>query len=322
MMYNARTNREINPAVMPAGWVDKGKYGMFSIYPGSTEKAGFMAKFPAYNDKANVKEILCFLLSNYVAYERGLKCDQSAMEVLKCGKQYNAKYREAGLHYTIGSIPRPFYSMLQNSLQCLPIKKMSHLAYYALTAFYYAPDRIVSRMCDRISKLKHPEEPKAANRYVILQAMIPEATSKRIHAYASSTGMSVNELMCTVLSPVCMSKKERMEDNRPISRVFSLYRIMRQKNTPFDGDNLVSLYVFVGNGHDKKYLRKFLDRRNIAKSEILRMAVRTLEYVILNSWKLAKKVQYVQDEPEEEADEMNYVYSRMERMDFYRSIYK
>lgn len=163
---------------------------------------------------------------------------------------------------------------------------------------------------------------KVVDRYVLLQSMIPEKSLREIQTYAHKAGMTANELMCIVLREVCMSQKERKENSCPASRIFNLYRIMRQRKDVFTGNNLVSLYVFVGDEHDKKYLLKFLSRRGIARSEILRMSVRALEYVVGNSRKLAKKVQYVQDEPEEEADEMSYVYSRMERMDFYRSLYK
>lgn len=163
---------------------------------------------------------------------------------------------------------------------------------------------------------------KAAERYVILQTMIPEKIMSDIRFCARNAGMTVNELMCLVLREVCVSVKERTDDCHPLGRVFSLYRIMSQAKDIYRGDDLVRLYVFVGGEREKKYLLKFLGRRNIARSEMLRKAVRALEFVIKNSGKLAKKVRYVQDDPEEEADEMSYVYSRMERMDFYRSIYR
>lgn len=322
MMYNARTNKEIHPAVMPAGWKDNGKCGAFTIYPGSKVLSGFKARIRMYDNKTNQKEIICFLLSNYIAHEKGLKAEPTAMNVFGYGKKYLPKYREPGIHYTIGGIPRPFYLMARNSLPQLPIKKASHLIYYIMTAFYNAPDRITDRMCERIESLKHPNDLKVADRYVILQSLIPEKTLNEIQAYAHNAGMTANELMCVVLREICMSKKERKENSHPVSRIFNLYRIMRQKKDVFTGDNLSSLYISVGDEHDKKYLLKFLSRRNITRSEILRMAVRALEYVVRNSGKLAKKIQYVQGEPEEEVDEMSYVYSRMERMDFYRSIYR
>lgn len=163
---------------------------------------------------------------------------------------------------------------------------------------------------------------KVAERYVILQTMIPEKIMSDIRFCARNAGMTVNELMCLVLREVCVSMKERTDDCHPLGRVFSLYRIMSQAKDMYRGDDMVRLYVFVGGEREKKYLLKFLGRRNIARSEMLRKAVRALEYVIKNSGKLAKKVRYVQDDPEEEVDEMSYVYSRMERMDFYRSIYR
>lgn len=166
---------------------------------------------------------------------------------------------------------------------------------------------------------------KAAERYVILQTMIPENIMSDIRFCARNAGMAVNELMCLVLREVCVSVKERTDDCHPLGRVFSLYRIMSQAKDVYRGEDLVRLYVFVGGEREKKFLLKFLSRRNIARSEMLRKAVRALVYVIKNSGKLAKKVRYVQDDPEEEVDEvdeMSYVYSRMERMDFYRSIYR
>lgn len=163
---------------------------------------------------------------------------------------------------------------------------------------------------------------KVAERYVILQTMIPEKIMSDIRFCARNARMTVNELMCLVLREVCVSVKERTDDCHPLGRVFSLYRIMSQAKDMYRGDDMVRLYVFVGGEREKKYLLKFLGRRNIARSEMLRKAVRALEYVIKNSGKLAKKVRYVQDDPEEEVDEMSYVYSRMERMDFYRSIYR
>lgn len=163
---------------------------------------------------------------------------------------------------------------------------------------------------------------KAAERYVILQTMIPEKIMSDIQFCARNAGMTVNELMRLVLREVCVSVKERTDDCHPLGRVFSLYRIMSQAKDVYRGEDLVRLYVFVGGEHEKKYLLKFLGRRNITRSEMLRKAVRALEFVIKNSGKLAKKVRYVQDDPEEEADEMSYVYSCMEKMDFYRSIYR
>ena len=322
MMYNARTNKEIHPAVMPAGWKDNGKCGAFTIYPGSKVLSGFKARIRMYDNKTNQKEIICFLLSNYIAHEKGLKAEPTAMNILGYGKKYLPKYREHGIHYTIGGIPRPFYLMVRNSLPQLPIKKASHLIYYIMTAFYNAPDRITDRMCERIESLKHPNESKISDRYVILRSLIPDVSLREIQQYAYNAGMTANELICVVLREVCMSKKERKENCHPLSRIFSLYRIMRQEKGVFTDNKLSSLCILIGDEHDKKYLLKFLSRRGLTRSEILRMAVRALEYVIRNSGKLAKKVQYVQEEPEEEADEMSYVYSRMERMDFYRSIYR
>lgn len=163
---------------------------------------------------------------------------------------------------------------------------------------------------------------KVAERYVILQTMIPEKIMSNIRFCARNAGMTVNELMCLVLREICMSMKERTDDCHPLGRVFSIYRIMSQAKDVYRGEDLVRLYVFVGGEREKKYLLNFLGRRNIARSEMLRKAVRALVYVIKNSGKLAKKVRYVQDDPEEEVDEMSYAYSRMERMDFYRSIYR
>lgn len=322
MMYNARTNREIHPAVMPAGWKDNGECGMFTVYPESKALSCFKARVRMYDNKVNQKEIICFLLSNYIAYEKGLKADPTAMNVLKYGKKYFPKYREPGIHHTIGSIPRPFYSMVRNSLPQLSIKKASHLVYYTMTAFYNAPDRITDRMCERIESLKHPNKSKISGKYVILQSLVPDNILKNIRSYAHNAGMTVNELMCVVLQEVCMSKKERKENCHPLNRIFNLYRIMRQEKGVFTGNKLSCLYILVGDEHDKRYLSKFLSRRGLSKSEILRKAVRALEYVIGNRDKLSRKVQYVPDEPEEESDEVDYMYSRMERMDFYRSIYR
>ena len=61
MLYNARSNKEINPAVMPKGWTDCGnKYKMFNIYPSTKERSCFMAKFAMLKGKISLKETVCF----------------------------------------------------------------------------------------------------------------------------------------------------------------------------------------------------------------------------------------------------------------------
>jgi len=322
MMYDLRTNKEINPAVIPVGWMSKRSYGSLSISLESGEFFDLKAKLRKYNIRINQKEILCFLLSNYVAYVKGLTYDPIAMSVLKYGKEYLSWSREPRVRYSIGSIPKSFHSIVKDNLQQLPIKRMSSLVYYAITAFSYAPDRIINEMCDRIKSLKRPNKLKTADRYMLLKSLIPETLLEEIQTYAHKAGLTVNELMCVVLREACISEKERKENCHPISRLFSICRITKQEKGVFVDNNRVSLCVFICNKYNKECLVEFLSRQRITKSEMLRMAVRALGYVVNNRDKLANKVQYVQEEPEEEADEMSYVYSRMERMDFYRSIYR
>lgn len=322
MAYKTRTNKEINSAVMPAGWVSKWSYSSFTIYLESRELSGLKAKLHKCKIMANQKEIICFLLSNYVAHIKGLKCDPVAMSVLKYGKVDTSRSLEPKTRYMIKSIPRSFHSMIKSNLHGLPIKKMGNLTYYAMSAFYYAPSQITRRMCDHIKSLKRPDKLKTADNFILLRSLIPENLLDKISIYAQNAGVTVNELMCVVLRETCTPNKVREENIHPINHIFSLRRIMKQKKEVFADDNRVSLCVFVCNKNGKEYLSEFLSSHGITRSELLRMAVRALEYIIDNSEKLAKKVQYVPEEPEEEVGEMSYVYSRMERMDFYRSIYR
>lgn len=315
-----RTNKEINQAIMPNEWADDGeKYKNFTLHTTVKERSGFMAKFNLYGVRAYKKEIVCFLLSNYIAHERGLSSDGVALEVLAYGKIYHCKYGENNKDFVIGSIPEAFAKVVRQSLPALPMKRIGTLLYFVVSAFYNAPDRVVGQMVKRIETLKNPCE--KVTMYIRLKTMVPEKDYRLIQEYALTNGMQVNTLMRIVLRSVCMSMRDRAEDCSPIANLFSLYRLLRQTGEPFSGERMVPLFVWVSDEREKKYLTKFLHRRGITKSEILRKAVRAFLYVIEHKQAFAGKVQYAADEVEEPED-MEYVYERLARVDFYRGIYK
>ncbi len=321
MLYNARSNKEINPAVMPKGWTDCGnKYKMFNIYPSTKERSCFMAKFAMLKGKISLKETVCFLLSNYIAKEKGLPYDAVALSVLQYGKHRKIGSGKSYSDYSVGSIPEAFHRVVRMSLKQLPIKKANALLYYVVSAFYNAPDGVIERMCRRVEELKNGKM-KTAEKYIVLQSYIPGKEYRCIQRYAVENGMTLNELMMMVLRSVCMSKRERQDDYSPIARLFNLYRIMAQDGNCFKGGELVKLYVFVGDAHDKKYLDKFLRRRNLTRGEILRKAVRAFLYVTAHKEIFVKRVEY-RNEEMEEVDSMEYVYNQLVKLDFYRSIYR
>lgn len=319
-MRYRRTNSEINPAIMPKEWEDDGsKYQKFTLYTTARERAGFMAKFNQYGARAYKKEIVCFLLSNYIAHERGLSSDGVALKVLAYGKKHHCKYGENNKEFIAGSIPEAFSKIVRQSLPELPMKQVGALLYFVVSAFFNAPDRVVGQMVKRIEALKNPCE--KVTMYISLQTTVPEKDYCLIREYALTNGMQVNTLMGIVLRSVCMSMRDRAEDCSPIANLFSLYRLLRQTGEPFSGERMVPLFVWVSDEREKKYLTKFLHRRGITRSEILRKAVRAFLYVIEHKQKFAGKVQYAADEVEEPED-MEYVYEKLARVDLYRGIYR
>lgn len=305
---------------MPEGWVDNGKkYRNFNLRTTVKEIAGFVAKFNIYRNRAYQKEIVCFLLSNYIAHGRGLPSDGVALKVLAYGKIHNCKYGELNKYYVVGSIPEVFAKVARQSLPKLPMKRVGALLYFAVSAFYNAPDRVVEQMIKRIETLKNPNE--KVKMFIPLQTMIPEEEYHVIREYALTNGMKMNDLIGIVLRSVCMSMKDRAEDCSAIAKVFSLHRLLGQTGEPFGGERMVPLFVWVSDEREKKYLTKFLHRRGITRSEILRKAVRAFLYVIEHKQAFAGKVQYAADEMDEPED-MEYVYERLARMDFYRGIYR
>lgn len=319
-MARFRTNKEINQAIMPDGWADDGeKYKNFTLHTTAKERAGFMAKFNLYGVRAYKKEIVCFLLSNYIAHERGLSSDEVALKVLAYGKRYNRTYGENNKDFVVGSIPEAFAKIARQSLPELPMKQVGALLYFVVSAFYNAPDRMAEQMVKRIEALKNPSE--KVTMYISLQTMVPKKDYRLIREYALTNGMQVNTLMRIVLRSVCMSMRDRAEDCSPIAKLFSLDRLLRQDSEPFGGDGMVPLFVWVSDEREKKYLTKFLRRRGITRSEMLRKAVRAFLYVIEHKQAFAGKVQYAADEVKEPED-MEYVYEKLARVDFYRGIYR
>lgn len=316
MLYNRRLNLEINSSIMPDGWEDEGnRYKKFTLYSSRKETIAWMAKFNLYRDRAFQKEIVCFLLSNYISKESGKYYDPVAIEVLRYGKIYSPKIRET--HYLVGSIPEEFYKVVRNSLSILPFKKANALLYYVLTAFNCAPNRVIEKMCKRIEELKNPN--KSDERYVFIQTYVPVEDYQTICNYAYSVGMCINDLLKQLLQVVCMSKKERASTVTPFLRIFNLYRIMKQPASPFVSDRYMSLTAFISDEHDKKYLIKFAKRRKLSKSELLRKAVRAFIEVVNRKKSFMKKVELVSED--DEYDYMEYQYSQLSRADFVRSIY-
>ena len=316
MLYNRRLNLEINSSIMPDGWEDEGnRYKKFTLYPSHKETISWMAKFNLYREKAFQKEIVCFLLSNYISKESGKYYDPVAIEVLRYGKMYSPKIRET--HYLVGSIPEEFYKVVRKSLAILPIKKANALLYYVVTAFYCAPNRVIEKMCKRIEELKNPN--KSDDRYVTIQTYVPLKDYQMICNYSNSVGMCINDLLKQVLRVVCMSKKERASTITPFLRIFNLYRIMKQSAAPFVSERCMSLTAFISDEHDKKYFVKFAKRRKLSKSELLRKAVRAFVEVVDRKKSFMKKVELVSDD--EDYDYTEYQYSQLSRTDFARSIY-
>lgn len=117
-----------------------------------------------------------------------------------------------------------------------------------------------------------------------------------------------------------MSKSDRKYDDSPISRVFNLYRILKQKKEPFVvGSDYRVLFVEITGDREKYYLTKFLRRRGITKTEMMRKAVRALDDVVTHRSRLEKKI--IIEPDEEDENDTDYWYERMARTDFARSIY-
>lgn len=318
-MYNRRLNLEINSAIMPVNWSDDGyKYKKFTLYPSIKERMAFMAKFNLYRKKAFQKEIACFLLSNYIAFHQGKYYNPVAIKVLAYGRKYSPNLRESHSNYLVGSIPEVFYNVVRKALPSLPIKRANALLYYAVTAFYYAPNRLVEKMRKCIGELKNPH--RSNDRYVFINTTVSFIEYHMIRNYATSVGMCINDLLKQLLHVVCMSKKERASTITPFLRIFNLYRIMKQPATPFTSERCMALTAFISDEHDKKYFVKFAKRRKLSKSELLRKAVRAFIEVVNRKESFIKKIELISEEQAEE-DYTEYQYSQLSRSDFVRSIY-
>lgn len=310
-----RTNREINPSIMPAGWKGEKTCTCFTVYLALRERASFMARFAAFRNRIYKSEYVGYAISNYIAFHQGKPYEPLAMEILKYGKAYTIP-KSGYVNYSIGSMSLTFHQVVRRSLTQLPIKKANALLYYAISAFYYAPDNLIDRLCNAINRLKYPYAIKY-NR-LVLQTELPDDVFYRIKQYAGETGMTVSELMRTVLRTVCVSKKKRAEDCSPFARLFNLYRIIKQPSHTFPGSNGAILSIPILDERDRYYLLKFIKRRGLSRKELLRKAVRALIYVFSHKTRFEKRIQYVS---EREIDEGDYYYERLAKMDFARSLY-
>ena len=300
---------------MPAGWLGEKECTCFTVYISVKEKSAFMAKFAIYRDRVYKSEVVGYLISNYIAYHLNKDFDSFAMKVLSFGKLY-VKSSNEYVDYSIGSISLTFHKVVRNSLKQLPIKTANALLYYAISAFYNAPDNVLGKLCTTIEQLKNPVT--KTEKYLTLQTELPDSSFNLIKGYAYNNGMTICDLMCVVLRKVCMSKRERSEDCSSIARLFNLYRIMTCSGEPFTDVNGRILTVQVCGEREKKYMLKFIKRRGLTRKELLRKAIRALLYVISHKSRFEKRIQYSH---EAIIDEDDYYYERLSRIDFARNVY-
>lgn len=315
MRNHLRTNKEINSSIMPAGWNGEKACTCFTVYVSSGERAALMARFATYRDRVYKAEVVGYLLSNYIAFYQEKDYDPLAIKILEFGKQYTVP-GNGYVNYSIGSITLTFHQVVRSSLKQLPIKRAGALLYYVLSAFYCAPSNLINKLCAAISQLKNPDA--GHQKILVLQTELPDNIIRIIKNYATENGMTLCELMRTVLKTVCLSKRERAEDCSAIVRLFNLYRIIKQPGHPFLSTNGATLSIPVLDDHDRKYLLKFIRRRKLSRTELLRKAVRALMYVISHKSRFEKRIRYI---PESVPDEGDYYYERLARMDFARSLY-
>lgn len=317
MRNHVRLCKELNRSIMPEGWdAGKDKISCFTLYVSEEEKEKFMKKFSMYRDRCYKAEIICFMLSNYLAYASGKRFEMSAIKVWKYGTKNPSP--DSYVNYSIGAIPVEFMKVVKGSLKSIPFRYQNELIYHVVSAFYNAPTRLVDEMINCINEIKHPT--KRNDRAVVLQAIVPESVYQMVKGYAIQNGMNICDLLRVVLKTVCMSKSDRKYDDSLIGRVFNLYRILKQKGEPFavDSDCRV-LFVEITGDREKYYLTKFLRRRGITKTEMMRKAVRALDDVVTHRSRLEKKI--IIEPDEEDKDDTDYWYERMARRDFARSIY-
>lgn len=315
MRNHVRTNKEINPAIMPDGWsIGKG-CTCFTLHISMKDREAFMEKFAIYRSRVYKSEVIGYLVSNYIAFHLDKDYDSFAMKVLSFGKLYIKSSHEY-VDYSIGSIALTFHKVVRKSLKQLPIKTANALLYYAVSAFYNAPDSILDKLCYTIEQLKNPIV--KIEKHLLLQTELPDSSFNLIKSYAYDNGMTICELMCVVLRTVCMSKRERAEDCSPIARLFNLYRIITQPGEPFINSNGAILTVQVCGEREKKYMLKFIKRRGLTRKELLRKAIRALVYVLSHKSRFEKRIQY---HYEVVADEEDYYYERLSKMDFTRNVY-
>lgn len=317
MRNHVRLCKELNRSIMPEGWdAGKDKISCFTLYVSEEEKEKFMKKFSMYRDRCYKAEVICFMLSNYLAYASGKKFEISAIKVWKYGTKNPCP--DGYVNYSIGAIPVEFMKVVKGSLKAIPFRYQNELIYHVVSAFYNAPTRLVDEMINCINEIKHPT--KRNDRAVVLQAVIPEREYQMVKGYAIQNGMNICDLLRVILRTVCMSKRDRKYDDSPIGRVFNLYRILKQKGEPFvTGSDCRILFVEITGDRERYYLMKLLRRRGITKTEMMRMAIRALNDVVTHRSRLEKKIVIEPDVSEE--DDTDYWYERMARRDFARSIY-
>lgn len=165
-----------------------------------------MLKFSLYRNKAYRVEIMCYLLSNYIAHICGKPCESIAMKVWKYGKEYNTPNKY--VYYSIGAIPVDLKNAVALNMSKSGYRFRNEIYYHAVTAFYNAPDRLLDRMCKRIAYMKNPKA--KYDRAVRLQTVIPEEIYQMINSYAIQNGMNVCDLIRITLRASCVSKKKEL----------------------------------------------------------------------------------------------------------------
>lgn len=316
MKYNQRVNTEINPGVMPNDWQDIGrKNSMYNVYLSALEKKTIMYKLSTVKKQANKKEIICFLLSNYMAYASGKHSDQVAINILDYGKKYRG-HQYARCKYIIGSIPECFHAVSCKAIRTSEFRYMGHFLYTALTAFYYAPDRLIKDMCRVISTRKGNVP--ASKKPMILKTLISKNDYQLIVRYAQTAGMTTNELLRIALKTACMSKIDRKNNTSQLLKVFSEYRLLKQSGQPYEASDKIEVFAYIGAGHEAKCLKKFCRRRKITGSKMLRKAARAIVEVVNKKDSFRNKV-HIQVHNEE--SDTDYYYEQLSRIDFIRSIY-
>lgn len=322
MLYNRRQNLEINNSMIPKGWEDEGdRCKRFTFYPSAKELRIYKVRFFECKEYFNQKELFCFLLSNYIAFHRGKNYQKIAMDVFCFSRNFNPSSCKPESNFSPGSFPELFHAEVKSFCKNSEIRSISNLMYLAFSGFIYSPVSLRKKLCRCIYNLKYPPKIVGERRLHLSTCLsIPEY--ERFHIYTEILGLSINELLKGINRTFFVSKKERvLLESDGFSRVFSLYRILKQPyivTSKRGGRIQVSCFIYEPEA--QKYVSKILKRRKISASVLLKKAVYAFFEVMDKKDKFLKKI--VLPESDEEMDYTESHYLKMSRKDFVYSIYK